>query len=449
MTDGGQTMRIAIWPFLLLVALVVAFVVGGRRVRWGIGITMLMVFVLGLLASIGIRTPVAGRSRTRIEPPHMHAARLEDHPADPGLIRPARSHSGDPLERLSDPGLVDQLGADVYPSIQTAAVQCALRLAARYGEVARDEEKVRTIHVSGRMGAAVLAQVEATLQRKYTWLHITTEPAPRGEAPDPRQTRVEAPPSIPPQPGQALTTQDVPAPSDAQPGILSLTLSASPLRDEPGSLETIVRGTLAGNRGRITQQTRASDKLWVEDLAAWKSTLRLSQEESRRQPYIVIISSLAAGRQEVRNEAIRRAAQHVAAFLNSRMAVRGPAATAIPETVEAELRRGTLIRDEFLQRFERPYGTVYRQALLVDVSDDQLNMLTSRAISGASRRAQQMAQDQMHVRRSIASAVGLALLILVVYLFLNAATKGYYLWSLRIAGSVLLVAGVLTVMALA
>jgi hypothetical protein len=35
------------------------------------------------------------------------------------------------------------------------------------------------------------------------------------------------------------------------------------------------------------------------------------------------------------------------------------------------------------------------------------------------------------------SILGLLMLITVVYAFLNAATKGYYAWSLRIAGIVL------------
>jgi hypothetical protein len=34
------------------------------------------------------------------------------------------------------------------------------------------------------------------------------------------------------------------------------------------------------------------------------------------------------------------------------------------------------------------------------------------------------------------SIVGLIVLITVVYVFLNAATKGYYVWSLRVAGFV-------------
>jgi hypothetical protein len=37
----------------------------------------------------------------------------------------------------------------------------------------------------------------------------------------------------------------------------------------------------------------------------------------------------------------------------------------------------------------------------------------------------------------IGSVAGLLALITVAYVFLNAATKGYYTWSLRIAGVVL------------
>ncbi|MHC4567597.1 MAG: hypothetical protein ACYTE3_17770, partial [Planctomycetota bacterium] len=39
--------------------------------------------------------------------------------------------------------------------------------------------------------------------------------------------------------------------------------------------------------------------------------------------------------------------------------------------------------------------------------------------------------------RMIGSVAGLLALITVAYVFLNAATKGYYTWSLRIAGVVL------------
>ena len=37
----------------------------------------------------------------------------------------------------------------------------------------------------------------------------------------------------------------------------------------------------------------------------------------------------------------------------------------------------------------------------------------------------------------LGSVIGLLVLITAVYAFLNAATKGYYAWSLRIAGIVL------------
>jgi hypothetical protein len=109
--------------------------------------------------------------------------------------------------------------------------------------------------------------------------------------------------------------------------------------------------------------------------------------------------------------------------------------------VESELRRHKLIRDEFVQRFERPYGIVYRKALLIDVSDDQITSLANQyaTIAWANSR---------HLNQSWASLIGLVLLIVVVYLFLNAATKGYYVWSLRLGGIAMVAAGIYTVLRL-
>src|SRR4029079_17538643 len=95
--------------------------------------------------------------------------------------------------------------------------------------------------------------------------------------------------------------------------------------------------------------------------------------------YLVIEPGLlAASEQEVRENALREAANQVEPRLRGRFSVLSPKGVSLRDFVERELRGGTLIRDEFLQRFERPYGTVYRQALLVDVSENQVDTLCSR-----------------------------------------------------------------------
>jgi fatty acid desaturase len=63
----------------------------------------------------------------------------------------------------------------------------------------------------------------------------------------------------------------------------------------------------------------------------------------------------------------------------------------------------------------------------VDVSAEKLKNLAERKAIIAQVRKRTFAG-------MLFSIVGLIVLITVVYAFLNAATKGYYAWALRIAG---------------
>ena len=54
---------------------------------------------------------------------------------------------------------------------------------------------------------------------------------------------------------------------------------------------------------------------------------------------------------------------------------------------------------------------------------------------------------KMRWTRMFFSVLGLLVLITVVYAFLNAATKGYYVWSLRIAGAILAVVVIILLVA--
>ncbi|MBN2313870.1 MAG: hypothetical protein JXM79_08060, partial [Sedimentisphaerales bacterium] len=73
---------------------------------------------------------------------------------------------------------------------------------------------------------------------------------------------------------------------------------------------------------------------------------------------------------------------------------------------------------------------IWRQALLIDGSTSKLEQLAHHKVMIA--RAMKMSWAKMFF-----TVFGLLALITIVYAFLNAATKGYYTWSLRIAGIVL------------
>ena len=77
--------------------------------------------------------------------------------------------------------------------------------------------------------------------------------------------------------------------------------------------------------------------------------------------------------------------------------------------------------------------------MLIDTSAQKLNRL-------GSRMAAQVRVERITWAGMILSAIGVLLVIIVAYVFLNMATKGYYVWSLRIAGMVLAVAGVISIL---
>jgi len=95
--------------------------------------------------------------------------------------------------------------------------------------------------------------------------------------------------------------------------------------------------------------------------------------------------------------------------------------------------------DQFVQSFDGSTGDIWRQALLLDVSTAPLRRLETR-ISSVAR------VSRMTWARMIGSAVGVVALIAVIYFFLNMATRGYYEWSLRIAGVVLAIVAVISVL---
>ncbi|HNS22751.1 MAG TPA: hypothetical protein PKH24_19780 [Sedimentisphaerales bacterium] len=100
---------------------------------------------------------------------------------------------------------------------------------------------------------------------------------------------------------------------------------------------------------------------------------------------------------------------------------------------------GGFLVDRFVQSFDASTGKIWRQAFLVDVSGPKL-----------ARLAQVKAAKSYQVRESWAwmglSVVGVLALISVIYFFLNMATRGYYEWSLRIAGVILAVVAIVSIL---
>ena len=95
-----------------------------------------------------------------------------------------------------------------------------------------------------------------------------------------------------------------------------------------------------------------------------------------------------------------------------------------------DILQSDMIIDSFLQSFEGSAGKIWRQAILLDISPEKLNHLADK-IAGVTRIRRERRLS------TVGSIAGLFVLITIVYIFLNAATKGYYAWSLRIVGVLL------------
>jgi hypothetical protein len=77
-------------------------------------------------------------------------------------------------------------------------------------------------------------------------------------------------------------------------------------------------------------------------------------------------------------------------------------------------------------------GTFFRAALALDASSRRLEEHGQRLLKEMQVHAQSVAASRRHLATDVASALGLALCIFLLYCFLNAGTKGYFAWPLRI-----------------
>ena len=184
--------------------------------------------------------------------------------------------------------------------------------------------------------------------------------------------------------------------------------------------------------GQVAAGDRFVEKPWVENFATFAST-RPGQQ------FIVARSlgtcmSEGEARQQALNDARARLAEAI-----GRTAAQKRARLPQPDVTTSDGLRGGFVIDQFTQSLEGSAGRIWRQAMLIDVSGARLAQLFS-----------QKAQESRQMRASWArmgfSAIGVTVLIGVIYFFLNMATMGYYEWSLRIAGIVLAIVAVISVL---
>ena len=402
MTPAAVT-GIGVAPLLLLVLLacvVIALVLRakGKGSRWILAVPMALVAILLLVVFLWTSVPKQVSVQQFGSPGGVDVSRAA------GRATPAIWASG----------LEDQFEADVYPSLRSAAKALGRRLAKRVSNSIGDQGltmpvQLRRVQQDNRIGMETVDAVAAGLRAAGFRDVLAT-------------THIES----------AAVSGDL---TMVRQAIVTIRLHAShrtSLSDALKGSSLIAEASADGRQ--FAETVQYVDKPWVENFAAF-----ISGEPERH--WILARSQDSC---TTADQAQRQALDDACVVL---LQLCGPETTG-PRWLAsrrvrmnpADIQAGNVIVDRFAQSFQGTAGPIWRQALLLDASPDKLSQLQH---ADTARRA---GQRRGWLGR-FASLAGVLALICVVYLFLNAATKGYYTWALRIAAFVLIVTAALVVLA--
>jgi hypothetical protein len=403
-----QPIRV-VFPVALLIVLlaVVGLVVllsKSRRaglVLLGVGVLLL----LGLfLVRIGVHRGQVSLTQVRIGGP------------------PVRSHLDLPSAPVLSPiwltDVEDQFRADVYPSIRSAAQALGRELTSLLPTVVADNQTPSVAQVCGRVepekiSSDVLNAVGDSLGQENDAIQVMVEtivPEEPIEQTNPRAVTIRV--SLPRWGTRAIATGE----------------------EERLERSGTLRAHVTGTAGQLTRTVQFTEKPWVENFGAFVNS------NPQRQFILARSQSSCTNVAEADRQAMSDACRQVAEWLNEMR----PKNTVLPEDIAVypgDLRNGRFISDKFTQSFEGAAGRIWRQSLLIDASQEKLNRL-AQVKTGQIRAAR---TSWAHI---VFSALGMIVLICVVYFFLDAATRGYYTLVLRVAAAVLIAAAIFFILSL-
>ncbi|RKY06619.1 MAG: hypothetical protein DRP66_08440 [Planctomycetota bacterium] len=173
-----------------------------------------------------------------------------------------------------------------------------------------------------------------------------------------------------------------------------------------------------GPDGISSTEVRFAEKPWVESFPDFLSS------NPSRDLALARSADSCISRQEAHRQALADATSRISQMLRSLQRDSSVVPVSM-EITENDLSSGKFIADTFTQRFSGLAGPIWREAILIDTSQSKLNKLAERKITITR-------EKRLDWAKMAGTLIGMFALICVVYLFLNAATRGYYAWSLRI-----------------
>ena len=210
----------------------------------------------------------------------------------------------------------------------------------------------------------------------------------------------------------------------------------SPKSPSSGTIEITVAGP---SRSQLLS-TKYIEQPWAAD------PLQFAAEHSGQSWFVIRSARVCVSPDEAHRAAIDNAVSSLLPLIAQRAGrhfVPGMGLSRGVLSVTDDLRKSLPIKDRFVQRFDRAYGTVYAESLLIQASPNWLDRIER-------DQARAAAQHDVRARTTLASAMIVLATILIAYLFLNGITKSYFSGRLRtvaifLAMAVIAVAGVVIV----
>jgi len=396
---------------LLLIVGVAASATRFRTVRWGFVLTGITALVVLAVLAVAVQPTRTTRSVTREAQHRIPVVELPQ-PPDPRSIT-----TGSAWHAVVD----NEFEADIYPSARTAARALARKLLPLLVNVTPDQKDPTIIQISGTQlvdEQLVLGDAAEVLRQNLDEVRVLVE-------------------SVTPASSIELTDAGAIAVQIDLPN--RTTRRQAPWDPERSQVSGPLRAQVRGRSSEFTTTTRFIDKPWVEAFGAFVSS------HPSRQWIVGQSAQFANGQHDAEQQAILAAAEQLAAKIEpmvdlattDRPLINVDTRTrpSIVNELVTAMQSGQFIVDRFVQRLSRPYGDVWREAVLIDATDIDLGQFSRNHIARTVRvRNRQIGSGF--------SMVALVAFICLVYAFLNIASKGYYRWSLRFAMIVLAVAGV-------
>jgi len=240
--------------------------------------------------------------------------------------------------------------------------------------------------------------------------------------------------------GTARVTSDSSAESasdSANKVTVNLKVTSHANRSPKAPARGTVEITVAGPRGSRLLSTKYIEQPWAAD------PIQYAAEHAGQSWYVIRSARLCASPDEAHRAAVDSAVNSLLPLIAQRAGrhvVPGMGISRGVLSVTDDLRKSLPIKDRFVQRFDRAYGTVYAESLLIQASPTWLDKIER-------DQAMASARQEVRVKSTAASAMTVLATIIIAYLFLNGITKSYFSGRLRtvailLAMVVIVVAGV-------